>query len=143
MLITVATFNDPLEAHIICGRLQADGIECFLADENIVQANWLYANAVGGVKLKVLQEDVEAAMAVLEEVRAVDATDGSVGEPERHDVATCPECSSSNVSYQKYHKRFAFASWLVLGFPIPWKKNRWICDDCGEEFHSKGSRLHE
>ncbi len=133
MLITVATFNNPLEAHIICGRLESEGIECFLADENIVQANWLYANAVGGVKIRVRREDAAAAHHIVEGVMGEDGTDGSVSETDP-DAAACPQCASANVSYQKYHKRFAFASWLFLGFPLPWRRNRWVCDDCGHEF---------
>lgn len=134
MLVTVATFNNPLEAHIICGRLESEGIECFLADENIVAANWLYANAVGGVKVQVRREDAHVAHSIVEYIFAEDGTDGSVERASEEVSVSCPRCSSANVSYQKYNKRVAFTSWLFLGFPLPWRRNRWVCDDCEHTF---------
>ena len=34
MLVTIATFTNPLEAHIVRGRLQAEGIETYVAHEH-------------------------------------------------------------------------------------------------------------
>ena len=58
MLITVATFTDPLEAHIVRGRLEAEHIECFVMHEHHIWANWFLSTALGGVKLQVRPEDV-------------------------------------------------------------------------------------
>lgn len=64
-LVTVATFDLMPDAHIALGRLQAEGIECWLADENLVQTDWLYSIAVGGIKLQVRQIDAERAREAL------------------------------------------------------------------------------
>ena len=63
--ITVATFDTSPEAHIAMGRLQAEGIDCHLADEHLVQTDWLYSIAVGGIKLQVLPENAEKALQIL------------------------------------------------------------------------------
>jgi hypothetical protein len=63
---TVARFDFMPDAHIAMGKLKAEGIDCMLADEHMVQTNWLYAIAVGGIKLQVAPEDVERAVQVLQ-----------------------------------------------------------------------------
>lgn len=52
-------------AHIAMGRLQTEGIPCWLADENLVQTDWLYSIAVGGIKLQVEPDYAERARRVL------------------------------------------------------------------------------
>ncbi|HHM04312.1 MAG TPA: hypothetical protein ENJ19_01035 [Gammaproteobacteria bacterium] len=51
--VTIATFDNMPAAHIALGRLQAEGVDAWLADENLVQTDWLYDIAVGGIKLQV------------------------------------------------------------------------------------------
>ena len=38
MFTTVASYHDPIEAHIACGRLRAEGIEAFLVGETFMRA---------------------------------------------------------------------------------------------------------
>ena len=64
--VVIAIFPQVIQAHIAKSRLEADGIEAFIRDENIVALNWLYSNAVGGVKLEVAAEDEKRARAILE-----------------------------------------------------------------------------
>lgn len=64
-LVTIGRFSQPLEAWLAKTKLESEGIECFLMDEHIVTMNWLYSNAVGGVKLKVREEDAEKAKRIL------------------------------------------------------------------------------
>lgn len=66
--VTVLTSIYPQDLYIIKGRLESEGIQCFLKDELTVQAYNLYSNAVGGVKLQVLEEDVEKARGILAEL---------------------------------------------------------------------------
>lgn len=63
--ITVATFDTSPEAHIAMGRLRAEGIDCHLADEHLVQTDWLYSIAVGGIKLQVTPDQVARAQRIL------------------------------------------------------------------------------
>ncbi len=53
------------DAHIALGRLLAEGIEARLADEHLVQTDWLYSIAVGGIKLQVAEVDAERAQRIL------------------------------------------------------------------------------
>lgn len=76
--ITVATFDTSPEAHIAMGRLQAEGIECHLADEHLVQTDWLYSIAVGGIKLQVTPDQVQESLQILarDDSQEVDGNEG-------------------------------------------------------------------
>ena len=56
---TIAVFQYSAEAQIIKGRLEAENINVFLADEYTVDTDPLVSNAIGGVKLQVYTEQVE------------------------------------------------------------------------------------
>jgi hypothetical protein len=52
-LITIYTSNIPVDCHILKGRLESEGIDCFIFDEHVVWVHPFRAVAIGGVKLKV------------------------------------------------------------------------------------------
>jgi len=52
-LITVYSSNIPIDCHILKGRLETEGISCYLYDENLIWVDPFKAVAIGGVKLKV------------------------------------------------------------------------------------------
>ncbi len=64
-LVGLRQFLDLPEAPLAKSRLESAGIECFLMDDNMVRINW--PNLVGGAKLLVNEEDVDAATAILDE----------------------------------------------------------------------------
>ncbi|RYY33406.1 MAG: DUF2007 domain-containing protein [Sphingobacteriaceae bacterium] len=64
-IITLESYYDPITAEIIRGHLEAEGISCFIADGNIVAAQPFYANAVGGVKIKIFEKDLEKCRQIL------------------------------------------------------------------------------
>ena len=90
-LVTIASFRDLPEAWLAKGSLESVGIPCFLANENIVRLDWLYANAVGGVRLQVHKKDVKVATELLGSgIPAVIFGE----EGELYLQPTCPECDS-------------------------------------------------
>jgi hypothetical protein len=62
---TIATFGEPIEAHLAKARLEAAGIPAFIADENSVGVAWHLTVALGGVKLQVADENADEARSVL------------------------------------------------------------------------------
>jgi hypothetical protein len=60
--------------------LDSAGVKCFLSDETTIRMDWLWSNALGGVKLWVREEDVETAVALLEEESLNKSTAESVEE---------------------------------------------------------------
>jgi tetratricopeptide (TPR) repeat protein len=132
-LVTIATFSQATEAYVLKTKLEAEGIWSLVADEHLVTWNWLYSNALGGVKLRVREVDVERALEVL----GLESL-GTESEEEELDIeddeSRCPNCNSFNIHYERYARRPQFASWLLLGFPIPFLKRKWKCNDCGYEW---------
>ncbi len=66
MLITIASFDHPIEANLAKTRLEAEGIECVLTNEHIAGMNWVWAPTIGGVGLQVLEADARRALEILE-----------------------------------------------------------------------------
>jgi hypothetical protein len=68
-LVTIRQFRDVPEAYLAKGLLDSAGIESFLFDANIIWTQWLWSNALGGVKLRVREEDAEEALALLDQTK--------------------------------------------------------------------------
>jgi DNA-directed RNA polymerase subunit M/transcription elongation factor TFIIS len=87
-LVTVKTFDSYFLANIILGRLQAEGIECYLKDETTVTIDPILTNAIGGIKLVVRSDHADAVKAILK------------GYDEEYlNAATCPKCGAHQFSY--------------------------------------------
>src|SRR5437879_1927091 len=77
-LVTVATLQSATEANLAKNQLEAAGIHAYLSGEEAAMA-WHMAGALGGIKLQVVDDDVEDALNLLEqkpweESSAVDRT---------------------------------------------------------------------
>ncbi|WP_206052657.1 putative signal transducing protein [Neptunomonas marina] len=127
MLTTIAHYDYPHEAHIARAKLESEGIPAVLADEQTITMQWLYAQALGGVKLQVPASAAETALALLAEDRshAVDQEQGITSDD------LCPACQSRHLSTHTKGKRVAFLVFLGLDFPLFPVSHYRQCDDCG------------
>lgn len=66
--VTVATFANAFNANVVKGRLDSEGIPCFIKDEHTVAMNPFYSGALGGIKLQVREEDEADARRLLAEL---------------------------------------------------------------------------
>ena len=64
-LIAVRRFRDLPEALVDKGMLNSASEKCFLSDENTVRMDWLWSNALGGVRLWVREDDLPDATTLL------------------------------------------------------------------------------
>lgn len=87
-LVTVKTFDSYFLANIILGRLQAEGVECYLKDETTVTMDPILTNAIGGIKIVVKKEDADAVTEILKRY-----------DEEYLNAATCPQCGAHQFSY--------------------------------------------
>ncbi len=135
-LITLKTFDDAIKAHILLNKLESEGIVCYIHDDNIVTINPLFSNAVGGVKLKVNDYDLEKAQLIVKEVKGQPYTDNE------DKLIVCPNCGSINLyadfkSMKSTKGIFAaIASFLFFVFPI-FYKSVYRCKECQTEFNPK------
>ncbi|QDW66813.1 DUF2007 domain-containing protein [Luteimonas granuli] len=137
MFTTVAAYTDPIEAQLALGLLQAEGIPARLDDTGTAIANWEWRLAIGGMRLRVPDEQVVHARRVLAALDAGDyalddtawpeagiegrgevaggAHEGRDGE-RGHDPALQPP------SRESLSSRLAWAALMLFGIPLPWRR---------------------
>ncbi len=129
--VILRKYRDLPEASIAKSVLESAGIECFLADDNMVRLDWFYSNLVGGIKLFVREEDAEAATKLLDESTPEKFDVEGVGE---YDQPHCPRCGSMDISFDGLNKPFTFGAMWITGLPIPVTTTGWKCHACGNEW---------
>lgn len=125
--VHVETFPDYIEANIIAGRLQSEGINCWLKDENTVTINPVWTTAVGGIKLMVAQVQAERAIELLKEYRK-----------EKKTIIKCARCGSDNVELVTTPRKATNWFWTFFGalftdYSIAGDKV-YHCFSCSHEF---------
>ena len=63
--VVARRYRDLPDAALAKSMLDSAGIECVLGDEATVRMDWLWSNAVGGVKVWVKEKDLAEAKALL------------------------------------------------------------------------------
>lgn len=134
--ITVDTYTSPWDAHIAKGLLESEGIPVFIAHENHIWANWVFSQALGGVKVQVLPENVENAKEILNSLNKGEFEEALKLEIPDIQENICPRCGS-----QKFKSRFPVGVIvfviLTLGlFSIifPPRRENHTCLKCGQKW---------
>ena len=125
-LFIICRFRDVHEALLAQVTLESAGIESFLADENTVRMDWMWSNAIGGVKLMVRDEDAAEAADLLEQPIPERLDVPGVGEYEQ---PKCPQCGSLEVIFEEMNDRIAYGS-VFVGVPLPLHRQGWKCRSC-------------
>ncbi len=128
--VTLRTFRDLPEALLAKGSLESAGIEATLLDDNMIRMDWFISNLLGGIKLQVRPEDVEAANEILNQPTPETLEVDGVGDYEQ---PKCPACQSLDISFQELEKFASYGS-AYVGIPIPVHKPAWTCHACGHEW---------
>ncbi|RKR10429.1 putative signal transducing protein [Flavobacterium sp. 90] len=128
----VKSFQYSSEAQIFSGKLESEGIEVYLRDNNIVDSNPIWSNAVGGVKLFVKSEDFEKANIILSDI-------SQFSFDENNRLLKCPNCGAEEIEMvttirdNKTFFAFLFSLLFVL-LPL-YAKHRYKCNKCKFEFN--------
>ena len=120
-MLTVATFSKPEEAHMLRLRLEAGGVPAYIQDENMVQTDWLYSNAIGGVRVQIDEDDADRAKEILHDPGI---------EGELVGMPVCPKCTSTSTAPDELPRRLSFLSMMLTGIPFLFSKTRWRCACC-------------
>jgi DNA-directed RNA polymerase subunit RPC12/RpoP len=125
-LALLESFENYIDAHIIAGRLENEGIQCWLKDENTVTVTPFFSNAVGGIKLMVAADQVEQAKQLLHQFLM-----------EKKSNLACPYCGSHDIELLPSDKPMnmlgAIGTWLVGRYAIS-TDNEWTCYNCQKKF---------
>ncbi|RYZ97941.1 MAG: DUF2007 domain-containing protein [Sphingobacteriaceae bacterium] len=132
-IVTLESYYDPMLAEIIRGRLEANGIPCFIADGITIGVNPLYNQLLGGVKIKVFERDLERCQIILTESENTNSEETSQVD------TICPYCSSGNVRYgsateRKINLITSIISLILMIYPF-YARKAWHCFNCGKDFN--------
>lgn len=111
-------FEYSTEANLKKSKLDSEGIRTMLMDEKTVDSDPLISQAIGGVKLLVLNEDLEKAVEIYSEIRDY------VKDEDGNDMI-CPSCGSHHILVAPLQRRNLF----FMLFPF-FERKRHICNEC-------------
>ncbi len=131
MLMTVASYSFPYEAQIARARLEVDGIQAYVADEHTITMQWLYSDALGGVKVQVKPQDLSRARMILAEDLSADTMIVADDEAPIQTIR-CDACGSVELEPYSVGVRSAFLMFLFMQFPLWPFRHSMRCRDCGE-----------
>lgn len=121
-LSTVRRYDTVGEAEAARSALDAARIAARVDDENLVSVQWLYAQAVGGVKIRVKAEDREEAEQLLSEAAVEVSSDDAMVQPdvakEEDDTLRCPACGGTDIQSIPRLTLFAMLSVLICGIGV-------------------------
>jgi hypothetical protein len=89
--VVLCRFRDLHEAVLAQGTLESAGIQSFMADENTIRMDWMWSNAIGGIRLLVREEDAPEAADILDQPIPERLDIPDVGE---YQQPGCPRCAS-------------------------------------------------
>lgn len=135
-LVTIASFINPWDAYLAKGKLEDEGIPALIADEYHVWANWIYAQALGGVKIQVFEENASAANDILSSLAQGRYAEELKSEYPDLDANNCPQCGSD-----RYKSRMPFGFMLlailtlgILSIIFPLRRDSHQCLRCGHKW---------
>ena len=131
-LVTAQNFDDSVSAHLVKTRLENEGIKCFIFDEHINNVMPIYGQAVGGIRIKIKEEDVLKAKQLIEEWELRPFLNQS------NETLTCTSCGAQEL-YAGFKSFKTSRGWLTLAisflfmiYPF-YSKTVYRCKNCGEE----------
>ena len=131
--VTIRAFENSIDAHILKSKLESEGIECYLFDDNIVSIMPFYNIIVGGIKLKINDSDLEKVNAILLEIEETPVIN------ENNEILKCPNCGSTEVisGFKSFKSTKGIlsliTSFLFAIYPIYFKTVH-KCKVCDTEF---------
>lgn len=125
--VLLQSYDNYVSAHIAMGRLEEDGIKCWLQNENTVTIYPVWSNAVGGIKLMVTESQAQRALDLLKQY-----------DQQQKITHPCPQCGSDNVELVTTPRKASnwlsvFWGALTFTYAMPVDKV-YHCFDCGKEF---------
>ncbi len=128
--VPIYSYDNYVSAHIAMGRLEEDGINCWLKDENTVTIDPILTNAVGGIKLMVASSQAERATGILRTLAN-----------EHKALNPCPKCGSLNIDLVSSPRKASNWASVYIGFfftsyamPV---ETVYHCFNCSHEYADK------
>ena len=132
---TVASFRDLPLAELARTKLESEGVDSFLLNKHHIGINWLYSQALGGVKVQVNANDFDIAQKILNTDESDYLNQSGINFPKVNDNDLCEHCHSPNIEHIKYSR--LSGAIMLLGIPLLFWGTRLKCKDCGHKMKRK------
>tara|TARA_B110000444_G_C18848412_1_gene603692 strand:+ start:3499 stop:3909 length:411 start_codon:yes stop_codon:yes gene_type:complete len=125
--ITLRTFDNSINAHLLKSKLESEGIDCYIFHEN---SSTLTPIAIGAISFKINQEDLPKANEIMTEMQRPFPKD------EEGNIISCPECCKSNLILiqKKEKKQLKGLLSQIKAFFYTNEISVVICEGCKKEF---------
>lgn len=127
-LVKFKFYENALEANRDKQILAESNVQSFIANEQLIQSDWLLSQAVGGIQLQVFENDFEQAEKILKDYQENEKfsleVEHTVENPEFDLV--CPKCGSNHIYRDDSATSFFGISILT--------SHKFICYYCENEF---------
>lgn len=143
--ITIARYTEVPLAELGKGKLESEGIESYLLNKHHISINWLYSNALGGVKIQVLKEDAEMALEILNQDYSSELVAIEEMMPPLTSEDLCPKCGSSNIEIEHTSRKDGAISFLLIfifHLPVVFYRKRNKCNDCNYIFKPRKQNIN-
>lgn len=131
MLITVATFLNPVQAHIVRGRLECEEIIAFVSHEHHIWAKWPLSQALGGVKVQVASSNYENAMEVISGINTGKFSELLEESEQFEERPECARCGSGRIMALDWSWKLSIVSSFLFLLPLPYTTKLKRCEECG------------
>lgn len=136
MLVRVAAYTTPIEAHLARGRLAAEGVPAFVCHEQHVGAIWMYSQALGGVKLYVHRNDEGRARDI---VAAHNRGEFALDDEEPR---SCPRCQATSISQRRISWKSALLIVHFINLPLSFHWATVKCRTCDHQWDLPSTRTY-
>jgi Putative prokaryotic signal transducing protein len=125
-IIRLTTCFDSFEANLIKGKLQDEGIICFLTNENFTTLFPIYNGLLGsGIQVMIDEIDLEKSLEIIK----YNQTSVEV---------RCPNCNSNQITFSIGHKPITRILTIILSLliwiPFGNIKKTYYCKNCKTKF---------
>ena len=132
--VTLTSFENTVEAHLLKSKLESEGIICFLKDEYITNAYQQYSYPFGGVKLMVRSSEYAEALNILNLIE-----DNAFIDYDRL-ALKCPNCNSVKIQRRKSIRSVGgiISLLITLLFSVIAIKPKTLyrCNNCSTDFET-------
>lgn len=116
------------EAHLVAGRLTAEGFQAEILDAETVRMNWVWSHAIGGCKVAVPESEAAAAKAAMTRLLA-EAAEVEAG------ARRCAACGGAGRrAGVGADAAVSVALFVLLNVPAPLSRRLLRCEQCGAEW---------
>jgi ribosomal protein L37AE/L43A len=121
--------TNPVEAYIIRGRLEVEGVPAVVLFEHHIWAKWSLSYALGGVRVLVPREKIELASEIISRINSGEY-ETDLLQDQKQSFVECPKCKSENTVAQKWVWKTALVLLFIAVFVMPYTNHLYKCEKC-------------